>query len=106
MMEKGHKQVEIKNLPCCACEFIETVVKKMRYRKKVRRDVQAELEAHFEDELKDCKTDEQKARQLISEFGDVKLLAVLLRRAKKRCRPLWRKAVVRSFQAVGIVSLY
>ena len=81
----------------------------MRYRRKVRWDVQAELEAHFEDELKDCKTDEkreQKAKQIITEFGDVKLLAVLLRRAKKRCRPLWRKALVRSFQALGIIVLY
>jgi len=81
----------------------------MRYRRKVRQDVQAELTAHFEDELKDCKTDEQKeqrANQLITKFGDVKLLAVLLRRAKKRCRPLWRKAILRSFQALGIIVLY
>jgi hypothetical protein len=56
-----------------------------------------------------CKTDEsreQKAKQLITEFGEVKLLAVLLRRAKKRCRHLWRKALVRSFQAFGIIVLY
>jgi len=81
----------------------------MRYRRKVRRDVQAELAAHFEDELKDCKTDEnreQKAKQLITEFGDVKLLAVLLQRAKKRCRPLWRTALVRSLQVFGIIVLY
>jgi hypothetical protein len=109
MMKKGHKQTDFKSLPTSAAEFIKLVIQKMRYRKKVRRDVQAELEAHFEDELKDCKTDEQreqKAQQLVTEFGDVKLLAILLRRAKKRCRPLWRKAVVRSFQAVGIVILY
>lgn len=109
MMEKGHKQTELQSLPACACEFIETVVKKMRYRKVVREEVRAELTAHFEDELKGCASDEereQKALQLISEFGDVKLLAILLRRAKKRCRPLWRKAVVRSFQAVGVVILY
>ena len=109
MMEKGHKKTDIRNLPDSAAKFINLVIKKMRYRKKVRRDVQAELEAHFEDELKDCKTDEQreqKARQLIAQFGDVKLLAILLRRAKKRCRPLLRKVLVRSFQAVGIVILY
>jgi hypothetical protein len=96
-------------LPACAEEYIKLIIKKMRYRRKVRQDVQAELEAHFEDELKDYATDEekeQKAQQLITEFGDVKLLAVLLRRAKKRCRPLWRKALVRSFQAFGILVLY
>ena len=109
MNKQKHTERQFCDLPACAAEFIRLVVKKMRYRKKVRRDVQAELEAHFEDELKDCKTDEQreqKARQLVTEFGDVKLLAVLLRRAKKRCRPLWRKALVRGFQAVGIVILY
>jgi len=81
----------------------------MRYRRKVRRDVQAELAAHFEDELKQCIIDEEKekkAQQLITNFGDVKLLAVLLRRAKKRCRPLWRKTLVRSFQVLGIIVLY
>ncbi len=97
------------SLPTCVAEFIKLVIKKMRYRKKVRLDVQAELAAHFEDELRSCKTDEQreqKAQQLIADFGDVKLLAVLLRRAKKRCRPLWRKALVRSFQVLGITVLY
>ena len=105
-MAKGHKQSDLQNLPGCACEFIEMVIRKMRYRKTVREEVQAELEGHFEDELKDCKTDEQreqKARQLIADFGDVKLLAVLLRRAKKRCRPLWRTVVVRTFQTVGVL---
>jgi len=103
------KTQDIEHLPACAAEFIKLVIKKMWYRRKVRQDVQAELAAHFEDELKDCASDkekEQKAQQLITEFGDVKLLAVLLRRAKKRCRPLWRKALVRGFQALGIIFLY
>jgi hypothetical protein len=58
--------------------------------------------------LKDCKTEqekEQKAKQLIEQFGDPKLLGILLRRAKKRCRPLWRTVVVRSFQTAGILIL-
>jgi len=107
-MAKGYKKSDLQNLPVCAAEFIRLVIKKMRYRKKVRADVQAELAAHFEDELKDCTTDgekEQKARQLITEFGDVKLLGVLLRRAKKRCRPLWRTVVARTFQTVGVLIL-
>ena len=99
----------LEHLPAGAVEFIKRVLKKMRYRREVRQDVQVELTAHFEDELKDCTTDEQrqqKAQQLIADFGEVKLLAVLLRRAKKRCRPLWRKVLVRSFQALGIIVLY
>ncbi len=107
-MAKGHKKTDLQNLPACAAEFIRQVLRKMRYRRKVTQDVQAELAAHFEDELKDYATDEekeQKAQQLIAEFGDVKLLAVLLRRAKKRCRPLWRTVVARTFQAVGVLIL-
>ncbi len=98
----------LEHLPAGAVEFIKRVLKKMRYRRKIRQDVQAELTAHFEDELKDCTTDEQKqqkAQQLITSFGDMKLLAVLLRRAKKRCRPPWRTVVARTFQAVGVLIL-
>ena len=98
----------LEHLPAGAVKFIKRVLRKMRYRKKVRQDVQVELAAHFEDELKDCTTDEekeQKAQQLITSFGDMKLLAVLLRRAKKRCRPLWRTIVARTFQAVGVLIL-
>jgi len=108
-MAKKLSKPDLQSLPACAAEFIKQVVKKMRYRKKVRADVAAELIAHFEDELKDCSTDEQKeqkAQLLIDSFGDIKLLAVLLRRAKKRCRPLWRRYLVRSFQVISIIILY
>lgn len=107
-MAKKLKESELQNLPACAAEFIKLVIKKMRYRKKVRRDVQAELAAHFEDELRDCKTDEekeQKAKWLIEQFGDAKMLGKLLRRAKKRCRPLWRTVVARTFQTIGVLIL-
>lgn len=107
-MAKKLPYTDLQNLPACAAEFIRLVIKKMRYRKKVRSDVMAELAAHFEDELADCAADkekEQKAQQLIDQFGDVKLLAVLLRRAKKRCRPLWRTVVARTFQTIVVLIL-
>lgn len=97
---------DTKILPATVREYIGALVKKMRYRRIVREDVRVEITAHFEDELSDCRTDEEKekkARELISEFGDLKLLAILLRRAKKRCRPLWRTLVARTCQAVGIL---
>jgi len=103
------KDEHFENLPRCVAEYIKTIVKKMRYRKKVRADVQAELAAHFEDALKDCKSNEEKeklAKDLIAGFGDVKLLAVLARRAKKRCRPLWRTIIARTFQAIGLLILF
>ena len=109
MKKQDEKKRALYQFPACAEEYIKLIVKKMRYRRKVQQDVQAELAAHFEDELKDCATGEereQKAKRLIAGFGDVKLLAVLLRRAKKRCRPLWQKALVRSAQVLGIIFLY
>ena len=108
-MAKQDNQNDFQHLPPSAAVFIGRVIKKMRYRKKVRQDVQAELVAHFEDGLKDCTTDhakEQAALKLIADFGDIKLLALLLRRAKKRCRPLWRKVLVRSLQMLGVIFLY
>ena len=98
----------LERLPAGNAEFIKLVIKKMRYRENVRSEVMAELAAHFEDELKDYTTDEQKqqkAQQLIADFGEVKLLAVLLRRAKKRSRSLWRTIVARTFQALGVLIL-
>ena len=98
----------LERLPVSTAELIRLVIKKMRYHKEVRTEVMAELAAHFEDELKNCRTDEdkeQKAKELIDEFGDAQLLAVLLRRAKKRCRPLWRTVVARTFQAAGALIL-
>jgi len=106
MEKQNRKERKLSNLPVAAVGFIRLVVKKMRYRRIVQDDVQAELAAHFEDELKSVKTDaerEQKAKQLVNGFGDAKMLAVLLRRAKKRCRPLWRTVVARAFQTVGVL---
>jgi len=109
MKKQNETEGKLSQLPVSAADFIKIVIKKMRYRKKVRRDVMAELAAHFEDELRGCKTSdekEQKAQQLINKFGDAKLLGVLLRRAKKRCRSLRRKFLVHTFQVLGIVVLY
>ncbi|UCC96865.1 MAG: hypothetical protein JSW66_13585, partial [Phycisphaerales bacterium] len=107
-MAKEDDRKESENLPLSVTEFLEALLNKMRYRRKVRRDVRAELTAHFEDELKGCTTDEEKhkkAKQLVTDFGELKLLAILIRRAKKRCRPLWRTVVARTFQVVGVLFL-
>ncbi|MGB2809488.1 MAG: hypothetical protein WBC22_17230 [Sedimentisphaerales bacterium] len=108
MEKQNRKEGKLSKLPVSVTQFIKLIIKKMRYRKKVREEVEAELAAHFEDELKGCKADaerEQKAEQLVGGFGDMKLLAVLLRRAKKRCRPLWRTVVARAFQTVGVLFI-
>lgn len=105
-MAKQEKPNESRNLPTSVVQFIERVIKKMRYSAGVRRDVRQELECHFADALADCETEqqrEQKAQSLVSDFGDVKLLAILMRRAKKRCRPAWKKAIVRTVQAAVLI---
>ena len=105
-MDKKLPHIDLGHLPDCAGRFIKSIIRKMRYRKKVRADVLTELASDFEAELKDCTDDQKKqqaAQQLIDEFGDEKMLAVLLRRAKKRCRPLWRTVVVRTLQ-ISVVS--
>ncbi len=96
-------------LPPSASAYIREVVAGIRYRRRVRQDVEAELTAHFEDALKSIATEterDQKARELIKQFGDPQLLAVLCRRAKRRCRPLWQKALVRAAQTLGVILLY
>ncbi len=61
-MNKRNKDNDFGNLPQSAQEFIKLVIKKMRYRRKIRRDVKTELIAHFEDELAGC-ADEQQREQ-------------------------------------------
>jgi len=66
MDKQNRKEIKLVNLPVAAVEFIRLVVKRMRYRRVIQDDVRAELEAHFEDELKGCKADterEEKAKQ-------------------------------------------
>jgi len=97
------------NLPGCADTYIRLVINKMGYRRKARLEVAEELIDHFEQALKDCLSDdekENKARELIEHFGDPKLLAVLIRRAKKRCRPLWQKVLVRTSLTVLVIVIY
>ncbi len=106
-MKKKDSDKLFAELPAAAGEYIRLVVKKMGYRRKVRKEVQAELIAHFEDELSICQSDkekEEKAQQLIAGFGDAKLLGVLMRRAKN-VRPLWRTVFARCFQVIGIAFL-
>jgi hypothetical protein len=107
-MKKKLPQIDLNNLPSSAAEYIKKVIRKMRYRRRVQADVMSELESDFESELKECTDDqqkEQKAQELIDQFGDVKMLAAMLRRAKKRYRPIWQTAIVRTFQAICLLML-
>jgi hypothetical protein len=100
------------DLPACVIEYVRLVIRKMGYSRAARREVRQELIDHFADALAGWPAEDRqkRAEQLIAEFGDAKLLATLIRRGKKRCRPVWLKAMIRSGQGflllVALFGLY
>ena len=86
------------NLPAEIQELIRTVVKRSRLWKAERYALTLELISHFGDGLEAGRS----AEELIKKFGDAKMAAKLMRRAKKRNRPLWWQLLrftVRSVEA-------
>jgi len=95
-------------LPVSVTDFIAEVINKMGYRR-VRRDVELELISYFNDAINDCNTDGEKdarGQTLIEQFGEPRFLAKLIRRAKKRCRPIWKKTLIRTAQATAALFLF
>ena len=93
---KNIKTPGINNLPSPAIELIDSIITSMKYRKGVCAEVRQELVDHFADMLEGCKTDDDKAEcvsEISEAFGDPKLLGLLLKRGKKRCRPTWQKVL-------------
>lgn len=104
----AEERQKFERLPGCLKEYIESVIRQVRYRRRVRREVERELTGHFVDALGDCESEQERNKlgeKLVAEFGQAKVLAKLIRRGKKRCRPLWKKVMIRSVQTflVGIV---
>ncbi len=95
------------DLPELIQQYIKSLARRIRNRH-MRRDVLAELRDHFTDALAhapgDCDRDEL-AASLIADFGDTKSLSKLIKRAKKRCRPLWVKFVIRTCQSVLVLLI-
>ncbi len=95
------------DLPELIQQYIKNLAKRTRNRH-IRRDVIAELRAHFTDALahapKDSYPDEL-AASLITDFGDTKTLSQLIKRAKKRCRPLWLKLTLCTCQTILVLLL-
>jgi hypothetical protein len=95
-------------LPGGVREYIGELVRRVRYRRRVRREVGRELTDHFVDALGDCESEQGRnevGEKLVAEFGEAKVLAKLIRRGKKRCRPFWLKALIRTCQVIGIFLL-
>ncbi len=105
------KENRTDQLPDCVAAYIKRIVRRLGLTRRVRRDVLGELTDHFVDALGEC-TDEQdgekrkkRGRELIEQFGNVKLLGKLIRRGKKRCRPPWKKAIIRAAQAAAVLVI-
>jgi len=96
---------EFDYLPGNVREFVKLVTKKVRYRKRVRADVFRELVGHFVDELdgiEDAAQRQQVGEEIIAGFGEPAVLGKLIRRGKKRCRPIWKKVLIAGLQ-IGCV---
>ena len=70
--------------------------------RRVQHEVRRELEAHFEDALEAVPAEEipRCAKDLVSEFGDSRVLGSLIRRAKRRCRPPLERFVILSLKVM------
>jgi len=102
----GKQEPKRQKLPHCLSQYLEQLNRRIRYRRKISREIITEIVDHFEEALQNSDPSQDRervAQDLISEFGEVETLARLMRRAKKRCRPLWQKALIRSFQAGALI---
>lgn len=87
------------DLPAPLADAITRVVRKTRLWPTERSLVAAELVAHFQDGIEKGTAQEV----LLAEFGDARLAARLIRRAKLRGRPLWWRWLTRFGHGVLIL---
>jgi hypothetical protein len=92
---------ESAGLPGPIREVVKQTVRRTRLLRLEKSDVARELIAHFRDGL-DSGAD---ASALASSFGDTRVAARLIRRAKKRDRSIVHKALTRSVKAFGALVL-
>ncbi|MCD6393428.1 MAG: hypothetical protein J7M40_07965, partial [Planctomycetes bacterium] len=93
------KDPTYENLPQILVDYIDSLIKGVGANRRVRLEVAEEIGHHFIDAMGESAGDEAKeesARELIENFGDIKMLGKLIKRGKKRCRPLWQKVLLRS----------
>lgn len=76
------------NLPQPLHDLTTKVIKRTRLWNREKNEIAIELVSHFQDGIESGKT----AEELKDSFGDAKQAARLMRRAKKRCRPIWWQA--------------
>jgi hypothetical protein len=78
------------------------VVKRTRLTRKEKAEIASELVAHFMDGLEAGTTE----AELLTSFGDSRIAAKLMRRAKLRCRACPRKVALRMGQAFCVMTVF
>ncbi len=102
------KDPTYENLPQILVDYIDSLIKGVGANRQVRLEVAEEIGHHFVDAMGESAGDEGKeesARELMENFGDIKMLGKLIKRGKKRCRPLWQKMLIGTIQVAGILLL-
>ncbi|MBI5764102.1 MAG: hypothetical protein HZA51_11310 [Planctomycetes bacterium] len=93
-------------LPDALKDLVNRVVRKTRLWPSERRDVKAELESHFREGLIELTGEglslSESIAHLRDDFGDPQLAAQLIRRGKKRGRPMIWKALVSVVAVCGV----
>ncbi|MEM0914192.1 MAG: hypothetical protein AAGK09_06225 [Planctomycetota bacterium] len=92
-------RIDSSDLPEPVRGLIHDLCRRTRLWRKERAAVAGELIAHFHDGLESGDT----ADQLIERFGDVKAAAKLIRRAKRRCRPIGWQIRHRLRQGIAVL---
>ena len=107
------KDPTYENLPRILVDYIDSLIKGVGANRQMRLEVAEEIGHHFVDAMGESAGDEGKeelARELMENFGDIKMLGKLIKRGKKRCRPLWQKVLLGSLYTlcglIVFISLY
>lgn len=87
-------------LPAELSGFVERIAKRTKLWRRERAEVSRELTAHFADGLESGAS----AEELIEAFGEPKAAAKLIRRAKKRNRPLWWRTMAGTARAAALAA--
>ena len=99
------KKVFENRLPQCVIDYIEEIILSGGFSESVCREIREELHSHFEDALAMVEGEDERAKlglELIAQFGNTDVLAVLIRRGKRRCN----KETVMNFSGVFGFALF
>ncbi|HWL93387.1 MAG TPA: hypothetical protein VNT79_07615 [Phycisphaerae bacterium] len=104
-----HKSGSASALPGALSDLIDRVIRRTRLWRSEKRDVRAELESHFREGLDELAMEglplDASVRVLAESFGNPDLAATLIRRGKRRGRPMiWKLAFTATMALLGLMA--